>query len=429
MDRRAFLMSVAGLGVTPQPQSGASGPADPPPAAPLASSSLAVDPAVELVKGEVRARAIAAGFDPKRVNAILDPLTPDPRVLTLQSRQPELSRPIGDYVQGAVTAARIAKGQQRLAELPGLGEVAARYGVQSEILVAVWGMETSFGAIQGDYDVFRSLFTQAVQGRRRDWAEGQMIAAFRIVFEGHASASQLKGSWAGAMGQTQFMPEDYLNFAVDGDGDGRRDIWGSPLDALASTANFLSRKAAWRASERWAREVILPSGFDYGLSEGPKQAWAAWQALGVRMADGGPVSAADAGEVAQLLLPQGWRGPAFLAWPNHFAIRVYNNSVAYALAVGLIADGVAGRPPLVTPWPKDPPLHLEDRIAAQASLKALGFDPGAQDGAFGLNTRAATRSWQRARGLPADGYLTLDLIQRLRSEAAQAAPPAAPLPG
>jgi lytic murein transglycosylase len=304
--------------------------------------------------------------------------------------------------------------------------VVTTYGVPAEILIAIWAMESNFGKFQGGYDVIRSLATLAAEGRRKDWAEGQLFAALRILFTGAATRTQLKGSWAGAMGQTQFTPSDYLAWAVDGDGDGRRDIWNSTPDALASSANFLAHKAAWRRAEPWTREVTLPAGFDYGLAEGPKQPVDAWSALGVRPATG--IYRADPSEVAQLLLPAGWTGPAFLAFPNHFAIRAYNNSMAYALAVGLIASGVAGEPGVVHPWPKEPPLTLADRIAAQEALTRLGFDVGVPDGVLGLKTRQAARAWQKTRGLPADGYLNLFLIQRLKADGGVTTPTSAPAP-
>jgi membrane-bound lytic murein transglycosylase B len=270
--------------------------------------------------------------------------------------------------------------------------------------------------------VIRSLATLAANGRRRDWAEQQLVAALRIVLNGEADRSRLKGSWAGAMGQTQFTPEDYLAWAVDEDGDGKRDIWGSSVDALGSAANFLARKAAWRRGEGWAREVVLPAGFDYGLAEGPFQPVSHWTGLGVRTADAGGWNEREAGEGMGLILPAGWTGPAFLILPNHMAIRAYNNSTSYALAVGLLADRIAGRPGLSRAWPEDQPLSRADRMAAQEALNRLGFDAGEVDGVIGLKTRAAARAWQKSRAIPADGYLTYGLIQALKIQAGAPAP-------
>lgn len=429
MDRRTFLiMALAGAansGSDPQP------PAVTPPGTQAAPepAALSGDPAFEAWSRAFVGRAILAGLPADTVTREMTGLTPDPRVVALDSRQPEFARPISDYINGVVTEERIALGRRKRDAVAALPAIEARYGVPADVLVAIWAVETAFGQIQGDFDVIRSLATLAAEGRRRDWAEEQLIAAIRIIADGEATRSQLRGSWAGAMGQTQFEPYTFLTMAVDGDGDGRRDIWGSSADALASAANLLA-KAGWRAGQRWDREVILPPGFDYSLTEGPHQPAAAWVALGVMPAGGG-WSAGDADAPAQLLVPSGAAGPAFLAFDNHFVIRKYNNSTAYALAVGLLADRIGGGPPLMTPWPHEDPLSLADRTSAQAALSRLGYDPGAVDGVIGANTRAALRQWQKARGLPADGYLSLDVIRRLQAEA-QVAPgalPASPSPG
>jgi membrane-bound lytic murein transglycosylase B len=214
------------------------------------------------------------------------------------------------------------------------------------------------------------------------------------------------------MGQTQFMPDNYLRLGVDQDGDGRVDIWGSQTDALASAANLLAN-AGWKRGQAWGYEVLLPEGFDYAEAEGPRHPWSVWAARGVRLAHGGAPTDAEAAEGAAILLPQGARGPAFLALPNHYVIRAYNNSVSYALAIGLTADGVQGRPGLVTAWPDDAPLSREQRIGAQRALTALGYDTRGIDGVVGANTRAALRRWQAAEGRTPDGYLTAALADEL----------------
>jgi hypothetical protein len=218
------------------------------------------------------------------------------------------------------------------------------------------------------------------------------------------------------MGQTQFLPSAYLSTAVDEDGDGKRDIWTSPADALASAASLLA-KGGWTPGQGWAREVTIPAGFDFSLTEGPKLTPQEWAEKGVTRADGLPWSAADRAAPAQLLAPAGASGPIFLLFPNHFVIRKYNNSVAYALAVGLLADRIAGGGPLVKPWPAETPLSLADRMTAQRALTALGFNPGTSDGIVGMGTRTALRAWQKARGLTADGYLSPAMIERLKTEA------------
>ena len=337
-------------------------------------------------------------------------LTPDPTVIRLDRNQPEFSRPAGAYIQNAVTATRIAQARQRTDRVP--WEVVQRYGVPSEILVGIWAQESSFGQVQGDNDVIRSLATLAYDGRRRDWAEGQLKNALDIVVDGRRDRAGLKGSWAGAMGQTQFMPDNYLRLGVDQNGDGHVDIWGSDADALASAANLLAQ-AGWKRGQRWGYEVVLPQGFDYAEAEGPRHPWRYWAQRGVSLARGGAPNAAEALEEGVILLPQGARGPVFLALPNHYIIRRYNNSVSYALAIGLTADGIAGRPGLVATWPDDAPLSRDQRIGAQRALTALGFDTQGIDGVVGANTRAALRRWQIAEGRLADGYLTADLADEL----------------
>ncbi len=416
MDRRAFLIMVlagaadsgSGPVAPPAPQTGE---APPEPAA--QSGDAAFQTWARAFIGE----AILSGLPAEVVTREMTGLAPDPRVDALDSRQPEFAEPISDYIKGVVTDERVALARRKREDLAVLPRIEADYGVPGEVLVSIWGVETAFGAIQGDFDVIRSLATLAASGRRRDWAETQLIAAIRIIADGEASRAQLKGSWAGAMGQTQFEPDTFLTTAVDGDGDGRRDIWGSSADALASAANLLA-KAGWVKGQRWDREVILPSGFDYALCEGPRQEPAAWATLGVRPADAAGWSSADMAGRAELILPTGARGPAFLVFDNHFVIRKYNNSTAYALAVGLLADRIAGAPDLSVAWPHEEALSLADRTAAQSALARLGYDPGPLDGVIGANTRAALRLWQKAEGLPADGYLSPDMIQRLLARAA-----------
>jgi hypothetical protein len=218
------------------------------------------------------------------------------------------------------------------------------------------------------------------------------------------------------MGQTQFIPTTFLSTAVDEDGDGKRDIWGSSTDALASAANLL-KEAGWVRGQGWAREVTVPPGFDFSLTESASELPAWWTAKGVRPADGKPWSHEDTLAKAQLIAPAGAGGPLFLLLPNHFAIRKYNNSIAYALGVGLLADRVAGAGPLVKAWPQETPLSLVDRMTAQRALTALGFSPGGSDGVVGMGTRKALREWQKARGLTADGYLSADMVRRLKAEA------------
>ena len=387
----------------------------PPAAAPIIPPTASGEIQFDQWAAEFQGRAVRAGVSPAVVAREMQGLTPDPRVASLDGRQPEFSKPVGDYIKGVVSADRIASGQRRRAEMGELRAIEQRQGVPPEILLAIWAMETNFGTIMGDMDVVRSMATLAAQGRRRVWAEGELIAALKIIEAGEFPRSRLRGSWAGAMGHTQFIPTSFQAMAVDGDGDGRRDVWGSSADGLASAANLLA-KGGWRRGEAWAREVTVPAGFDYSLTEGPRQPPSWWAERGVRAADGAGWRGGDNGE-AQLVAPAGAGGPLFLLFPNHFAIRKYNNSLAYALGVGFLADRFAGGGALARAWPVETPLALVDRMTAQRALAALGFDPGAPDGVVGMGTRSALRNWQKARGIVADGYLSPTMVQRLKSEA------------
>jgi len=386
-------------------------PSDAPPT-PADAETLAFDAWLS----DFRPRAIAAGVSPQVFDRELSGVTPNPRVISLDSRQPEFSKPVGAYIAGVISDDRIAIGRAKREQLAFLPQIEARYGVPRDILLAVWAMESAFGKLQGDFDVVRSMASLAYDGRRRAWAEGELIAALKIIESGEDTREQLKGSWAGAMGQTQFLPSSYRATAVDFDGDGRRDIWGSDADSLASAANLLV-KGGWKPGVGWAQEVILPAGFDYALAEGPREIPAWWEEKGVRRADGLPWTEADAAQPAGLILPAGAAGPAFLALPNHFAIRTYNNSTSYALGIGLLADRFGGGGPLVTAWPQETALSLSDRMAAQIALARVGFNPGPADGVIGAGTRKALRAWQQSQQLPADGYMSSDMVARLKAQA------------
>lgn len=357
------------------------------------------------------AKAEAAGLPHPLLARELSGLSPDPRVSVLDARQPEFARPVSDYVRGAISPLRVETGRAKRAEIAAFPDLERAYGVPRDVLIALWAMETNYGAHQGDMDIIRSLATLA-QGRRRVWAEKQLIAALGMIADGAVGRSRLTGSWAGAMGQTQILPSVYLSDGVTASGGSRPDVWGSAPDALATAAHLLA-KVGWRRGEGWAVEAILPAGFDYGLSEGPSEAFSWWSAKGVRLAPGVAWTSADAAAPAVLLLPSGAAGPAILALPNHFVIRSYNNSIAYALALGLLADRFAGSGGLRTVWPLETPLSLDERMAAQSALSRLGFDPGPADGMIGAGTRQALRAWQRAQGLPADGYLSPQMVRRL----------------
>ncbi len=426
MDRRVFLVLLLAGCADTSPQGPLTAVTPPPPAPqPRTPSAPPSVPATPVPAGELafdtwladfRVRALAAGLSAELLDRELAGVTPDPKVISLDSRQPEFSKPVGDYIKGVISDDRVAVGRRKREELAYLPTIEARYGVPRDILLAVWAMESAFGQLQGNFDVVRSMVSLAADGRRRAWAEGELIAALKIIDSGEVTRAQLKGSWAGAMGQTQFIPSSYRATAVDFDGDGRRDIWGSDADSLASAANLLA-KGGWKPGVGWAKEVILPAGFDYSVTEGPREIPAWWEAKGVRRADGLPWTAADAASPAMLILPAGAAGPAFLALPNHFAIRTYNNSTSYALGIGLLADRFGGGDPPVTPWPVETPLSMSDRMAAQIALARVGFNPGPADGVIGAGTRKALRAWQQSQQLPADGYLSNDMVARLKAQA------------
>ncbi|WP_300576329.1 lytic murein transglycosylase [Phenylobacterium sp.] len=421
MDRRSFLVLLVAGCADPAANLGpqlALGPGAPTPYRPEPTADLppSGSPTFDAWLRDFYVKAVKAGLPSDLLDRELRGLTPNDRISALDSRQPEFSRPVSDYIRGVVTDDRIAIGARRRDALPVLAQIEARHGVPRNILVAIWGLESGFGAILGDFDVVRAMATLAADGRRREFAEDQLMAALKIIGSGEFPRSRLVGSWAGAMGQTQFIPTTFLATAIDGDGDGRRDLWDSSADALASAANLLS-KAGWRRGESWHREVTVPDGFDYGLTEGPRELPAWWAQRGVTPADGRPLAAADQNAPAELIAPSGAGGPMFLIFHNHFMIRRYNNSTAYALGVGLLAQRLGGEGRLVRDWPQETPLALADRTAAQTALNQLGFDAGAPDGIVGVNTRKALRAYQQARGLVADGYLSLEMVRRLRSEA------------
>ncbi|MDH4393092.1 MAG: lytic murein transglycosylase [Aquabacterium sp.] len=360
------------------------------------------------------ATARAAGINDATLQAAFGTVRSLPRVVELDRAQPEFTRTVWDYLDRTVTPQRIALGQTRLAQVRTEADAAAaRHGVPAEIIGAIWGMESSYGANTGNTPTIDALATLGFDGRRAGWARGQLLAALQILQNGDIEPAAMVGSWAGAMGQTQFLPSSFLAHAVDADGDGRRDIWGSMADVMASTANFLAH-AGWQAGQPWGLEVRLPPDFDAHRADASvRQSASEWAAEGVQAAGGAPLPPlAD----AMLLLPTGARGPAFLVGANFQAILRYNNSTSYALAVGLLAQGLAGGPGVQAAWPRDLlPLSRSQMQALQAALAARGFASGTPDGLMGPATRSALRRWQRSAGLVADGHPTPDLLQRLQA--------------
>jgi membrane-bound lytic murein transglycosylase B len=402
----AAMMTMAGCATTPQPVSRG--------AAPIAATAdEALRDGFARWVTDFRATARAAGIEEATLSAALDNVQYLPRVIELDRAQPELLATVWDYLDRAVSPQRIATGRDKLRDVREVADAAAaRYGVPAPILVAIWGIESNFGGNYGNIPTVDALATLGFEGRREDWARGQLLAALKIIQSGDIDRAHMIGSWAGAMGQTQFLPSVFLAHAVDGDGDGRRDIWRSMADVMPSTANFLAH-SGWQAGQPWGAEVRLPPGFDLGRAD-PKvrQPSAQWAAEGVRAMDGAALPAFADGAI---LLPGGARGPAFLVGPNFRAILRYNNSNSYALAVSLLAQGIDRGPGVQAAWPRDlAALTRSQVMALQTALNQRGFDSGKADGMLGPATSEGLRRYQRSVGLPADGYPTLDLLQRLQ---------------
>ena len=364
------------------------------------------------------AEARAAGIREETIASAFEGVSVNDRVLELNDNQPEFSRAMWDYLDGAVSERRIADGRARFAQNRDLLlDVQQQYGVSAETIVAIWGLESSYGAIMGDHDAIGALATLAWKGRRTAYGRDQLMGALKILQNGYAPREQLKGSWAGAMGQTQFIPTTYLVYAVDRDGDGRRDIWGNLGDVFASTANYL-KASGYRPGAPWGVEVRLPAGFDYSLADPDnRRALVEWMGAGATGAKAALLHANDPNQRGRLIVPAGARGPAFIVFDNFEAILKYNRSTAYALAVATLADHIAGRDGSVTgEWPRsDRPLSLDERKALQQALTDKGFDPGPVDGVIGAGTKKALRAWQKSHGLPADGYASAQMLAMLTS--------------
>jgi membrane-bound lytic murein transglycosylase B len=335
-------------------------------------------------------------------------LTPDDRVIALTHREPEYGKPIGAYIDSFVSPANIAIGTRKAAEWATTFEaIENRFGVERWIILAIWAVETAYGAEKERWDVVRSLATLA-QARYRDpYFRNELLLALKILQEEGLPRDKMMGSWAGAMGQPQFMPSSFLTYAVDFSGDGRRDIWTNIPDVLASIANYL-QKWGWKRGVPWGFEVVVPKGFDYRRSRG---SFAEWNALGVRRADGGRFPAN--GE-AILFFPSGAAGPGFLVTENFVAIKQYNNSDAYALAVAHLADRLHGLRPFLSAWPADDQqLSREARIALQRKLAGLGYAVDDFEGRIDFDLRDAIRKEQVKFGMLPDGHPTVALLARL----------------
>lgn len=363
---------------------------------------------------EFRGRALSQGIRPEVFDRAFAGVTLNSRVISRDGNQAEFSRTLWEYLDGAVSEARINNGRAALARhADALARIERRYGVEAEVVVAVWGLETAYGAMRGNTDIISAMATLAHEGRRRDFFEEQLIAALRILQAGDVAPRQMTGSWAGAMGHTQFMPTSYLAHAVDFDGDGRRDIWSdNPVDALASTANYL-RHFGWTTGQPWGVEVVLPQGFDYSLTgEATKRGAGFWRRQGVRLTDGGQVP--DHGQ-ASILLPAGHRGVALMIFDNFHVIERYNPADAYVIGIGHLADRIGGAGPFRASWPRgERGLSRAEREEIQRRLAARGLHLGAVDGIFGPQTADSVRRFQASVGLVPDGYASLSLLEQLR---------------
>ena len=380
------------------------------------ADSAQVDPAqtdFEQCKARLKTMAKTEGIDGPTVDQVLDAVQYNARVIELDQRQPEFTRTFGNYYQLRVTSSRVALGRALLANhIDLLQRVRQQTGVPPHYLVAFWGLETNFGNIFGNMSVPDSLTTLACDPRRSEFFSTELMNALKIIEAGDIDVENMQGSWAGAMGHVQFMPSAYLNYAVDGDGDGRRDLWGSIPDAMFSAGNFLQH-LGWQAGVRWGREVILPANFDYVLANtGQARPLSDWRALDITDVFGQPLAESDI--ATRLLVPSGHKGPAFVTYQNFDVIMGWNRSEYYALSVGRLADRIAGVGKLQNP-PPDTDLKLSNELVLQLQqdLNTLGFEAGEPDGVAGPMTRSAVSRYQQSKGVIADGYLDTAILEAI----------------
>lgn len=367
----------------------------------------------------LKQQAREAGISEQIAGDVLDNVQWVSRVIELDRQQPEFTSTFPDYYRKRVSERRVTKGREMLAEYARLlAEVSRQYGVPAHYLVSFWGLETNFGGYIGNMAIPDSLATLACDPRRSRFFSTELINAMRIIEAGDVAREEMTGSWAGAMGHVQFMPSAFLNYAVDGDGDGRRDLWGSIPDAMSSAGNFL-QSLGWQPGLRWGREVLLPTGFDYAsATRKVKKPLREWSAAGVTDAFGKPLPAVDLS--ASILVPGGAAGPAFVVYDNFDVIMRWNRSEFYAISVGRLADRIAGAGDLTRP-PPDDGLRLSRAavLDMQVQLNALGYDSGKPDGIFGSGTRQALRRFQSDRAIVADGYPSQQMLDAVAASAAE----------
>jgi len=363
----------------------------------------------------LKAEAVSKGIGNATLEQALGGVKPIPRVIELDRRQPEFTLTLGGYFKRAISAERIARGKEMLKKhAPLLRRVFERYRVQPRFLVAFWGLESNYGQYTGVFPVVGALVTLSHDRRRAGFFRQQLLAALQLIDKGHFP-SDVKGSWAGAMGNHQFIPSTYRDFAVDFDSDGKRDLWNSLPDIFASAANYLS-KSGWQKDRTWGREVRLPPSFDIGLSGLETQkSLAEWNTLGVQQINGKPLPNVAIDD-ASVLLPAGYRGPAFLIYNNYRTTMVWNRSHLYALAVGHLSDRLVGKGKLRSALGDVSPLSRRDIFDLQRRLNALGFNAGKPDGRAGPMTWKAIKEYQRKHNQPADGFPNSELIEHVRKQ-------------
>jgi membrane-bound lytic murein transglycosylase B len=362
-------------------------------------------------------RAIAKNYDPALVRSVIMPAKINPLALERDANQPEFTKPVWSYVDSAASDARISGGRNKMTEVDSTFDtIEARYRIPREVLTAIWGLETSYGKILGRHDIIDSLSTFAFEGRRQKFGETQLFALLDLLATGDVRREQLVGAWAGAMGMTQFIPTTFRDYAVDLDGNGNKDLWTDPGDALASAANYISR-SGWRAGEPVMTEVKLPTNFDYAVTDGSKKTINDWTAIGVEPISGQRWNAAAGFLDAKLIAPGGARGPKFLTFKNFDVLKRYNNSTSYVMGISILSDALERKPGIQQDWPRDDvAISFEDKKAMQQKLTDLGFSTGGVDGRIGPNSRRAIRAWQAANGLTADGYIEQRLFKKLMTQ-------------
>jgi membrane-bound lytic murein transglycosylase B len=391
-------------------------------AAPAVTSAV-IDPNLtqeqrfEVWKGQFINRAIAKNYAPELVRSVISPAKINPLALERDANQPEFTKPVWSYVDSAASDARISNGQDKMTEVdPVLDVIEARYRVPREVLTAIWGLETSYGRILGKHDIIDSLSTFAFEGRRQSFGEKQLFALLDLLAAGEVRREQLIGAWAGAMGMTQFIPTTFRDYAVDLNGNGNKDLWTDPGDALASAANYISR-SGWKAGEPVMTEVKLPAGFDYSVTDGSTKTINQWTAVGVQPVSGQRWNVGAGFLDAKLIAPGGSKGPKFLTFKNFDVLKRYNNSTSYVMGISVLSDALVRKPGIQQDWPRgDKLLSFSDKKAMQRKLTELGYSTGGVDGRIGPNSRRAIRAWQAANGLTADGYMEQRLFQRLMAQ-------------